>query len=112
MAELNVLLDGAAELHAVHDGHHDVGDDEVNVGGANLLEGLLPVGSCLDDEVLAQALADELAYAVLVLDEEDVGAAHVALGEQTGVGQRGRIGQRLLGRCIWCIVGDSGLAEG
>ena len=57
----DIVLDEVAKLAAVHDRHHDVADDHVDVVGLDNVERLLAVGRGHDGVVFQELVADEVA---------------------------------------------------
>ena len=65
--------DPAAHLQAVHHGHHDVGDDQVDLVSGQKFEPQLSVFGADERVVVAQRGGDEVADVAVVLDQEDDG---------------------------------------
>ena len=69
--------DLAAHLHPVHDGHHDVGDDQVDLVSGQEFEPLLAVFGADERIVVAERSGDEVADILVVLDQQKNGLAFV-----------------------------------
>ena len=78
------------EREAVHDRHHDVGDDEVRHALLDRCERALAVLRHAHVEPLAEAVLEQAAERLVVLDDEDVGRRHGASGAGTWRGRRRR----------------------
>ena len=70
LAVVGRLFDGACELYAVDEGHHDVGDDDVEVAVVDDVEGLLSVAGGIDGVAVGEVVAHEGEQFAVVLDDE------------------------------------------
>lgn len=86
VAGADVLLDGFAEFDAVHYGHHDVGNDDVDFVFFKYLEGFFAVGSFDDVEEDGEAVAEVLGYLGVVFNDEYGTALLVGILDGAGFG--------------------------
>ncbi len=95
VAEGGVALPFAAEGEAVHDGHEDVGNDEIGAGCAGGRQAFAAVGGFGDGQAGAlQQEAQEVAVLLLVVHDQNEGLVH---GDSLGGRKRSMLSTNVSG---------------
>ena len=99
MAEFGIGLDFVAQFAAVHDGHHDVTDHEVDALRFHQLKGHLSVDGEEYVVLFGEFPGEVQAEFLVVFDDQEGGATTVELLEVLSVFRR--IGGRRRSRCLF-----------